>query len=159
MQKRGSKEGRRRQAEGARRTHTKHGMRNSPEYRSWRSMKQRCLDKNDPYFHQYGGRGITICKEWIDSFEAFYAYMGPRPTGQTLDRIRSEGNYEPGNVQWSSHTQQQRNRTNNRLLTWRGRTMAMSAWAEELGMSKNTLVTRLNKLGWPLERALSEPVR
>lgn len=159
MKKRGSKEGRLRQAEAARRTHTTHGMKGTPEYRSWRSMKQRCLDKTDPYFDRYGGRGITVCKEWLNSFEAFYAYMGPRPAGRTLDRIKSNGNYEPGNVQWSTHKQQQRNRSSNTMLTWKGRTMAMSAWAEELGIKKNTLVTRLVKLKWSVERALSESVR
>lgn len=73
-------------------------------------MLQRCLNPNSDNYRWYGGRGITICLEWIDSFDAFLADMGERPTGMTLDRINPDGNYEPGNVRWATPKEQARNR-------------------------------------------------
>lgn len=92
-----------------------HGMSESVEYRAWGLMKNRCLNPNDERYHQYGGRGITVCKEWISSFVAFFAYMGKRPDNHSLDRIDANGNYEPGNCRWATPTEQSRNRTNNKL--------------------------------------------
>ena len=70
-------------------------------------MKQRCLNPNRPKYFAYGGMGITVCREWIYSFEAFFAYIGPKPLpGMSVDRIDTYGNYEPGNVRWAdAHTQ------------------------------------------------------
>lgn len=84
-----------------------HYMSNSPEYQSWRSMKRRCEDLSDI---NYGGRGITVYSGWVNDFAAFYAYMGPRPEGCTLDRIDVNGNYEPGNVRWLNVIGQNNNR-------------------------------------------------
>ena len=88
---------------------TKHGMYGSPEYRSWISMKGRCLNPRHVYYENYGGRGISVYKEWL-SFEAFFADMGTRPEGCSLDRIDPDGNYEPGNVRWANSKQQIQNR-------------------------------------------------
>ena len=145
--------------EAARKAHTTHGMRFTPEYRSWRSMKQRCLDKADPFYHRYGGRGINIHQPWISSFEAFYAYVGPRPAGTCLERVDSNGDYVPGNVCWADQKTQQRNRSTNRLLTHDGKTLPLIVWAEQLRINPNTIQTRLGKLGWSIEKALTEPVR
>lgn len=82
---------------------------NGPEYMSWRAMKSRCLNPNATGYKNYGGRGITVCARWLD-FQNFYADMGPRPEGTSLDRIDVNGNYEPGNVRWSTDTAQVRNR-------------------------------------------------
>lgn len=83
----------------------------TPEYMAWGAMKQRCLNPNVPAYPDYGGRGITVCQEWIDSFEAFYAHVGPRPGPEySLDRRDNEGNYEPGNVRWTTWDIQVRNR-------------------------------------------------
>jgi hypothetical protein len=94
--------------------HFKHGHarkgRETLTFRSWTSMLQRCLNPNSDNYRWYGGRGITICLEWIDSFDAFLADMGERPTGMTLDRINPDGNYEPGNVRWATPKEQARNR-------------------------------------------------
>lgn len=81
-------------------------------YQSWLSMKQRCLNKKRHNYYLYGGRGITICEQWLHSFTTFLADMGVRPDGTTLDRINSDGNYEPANCRWSTPTEQARNRRN-----------------------------------------------
>lgn len=91
--------------------HRTHGMRYSPEYSSWQSMKARCLDPDNKDYPKWGGRGITIYPEWVSSFEAFYAHIGARPEGTTIDRIDNSKNYEPGNVRWATAEEQQRNRS------------------------------------------------
>jgi hypothetical protein len=91
---------------------TTHGMSGSREYRSWKSMKARCLNPNEPGFKYYGGRTvpITIYPDWIPSFTAWFADAGLRPLGCSLDRIDVNGNYEPGNIRWSDAKQQSQNR-------------------------------------------------
>lgn len=89
--------------------HTTHGKYRTTTYNSWRAMLARCLDKKHPQFSDYGGRGITICEQWR-SFTKFFADMGDRPEGTTLDRKNNEGNYESGNCQWATRIEQNRNK-------------------------------------------------
>jgi hypothetical protein len=89
---------------------TQHGQANSPEYVSWRAMKARVSDPNNKDWKYYGGRGLTVCAEWLSSFSTFLHDMGPRPQGTTLDRIDPNGNYEPGNCRWADALTQSRNR-------------------------------------------------
>lgn len=91
----------------------KHGMSRSSENLAWRQMKARCCNPKNGSFKDYGDRGISVCARWMESFEAFFADMGPRPSaGHSLDRERSEGNYEPGNCRWATRQQQNENRRN-----------------------------------------------
>ena len=93
---------------------TTHGMVNTPTWLSWRSMLARCGNPNATDYERYGGRGISVCHEW-GSFETFYRDMGARPPGKSLDRINTNGNYEPGNCRWATSAEQNQNRRNNKL--------------------------------------------
>lgn len=89
-------------------------VKDRPEWNSWTSIKQRCLNPNNPAYPRYGGRGITMHPEWIESFESFYNFVGPKPGPEySLDRIDNDGNYEPGNVQWADPETQNNNKRNN----------------------------------------------
>ena len=126
---------------------TTHGMTGSPVYRAWQSMITRCTNENYIEYHRYGDRGISVCDEWRNSFETFYAYMGDRPPGKTLDRIDNDKGYAPGNVRWASYTEQMNNRSTNHLLT-------LKEAADEFGINYQTLQTRLHA-GWRLKEALT----
>jgi hypothetical protein len=121
----------------------RHGKRGSRTYTAWVNMLARCTNQNRIEWPHYGGRGITVCDRWRDSFESFLADMGDAPEGLTLDRIDNDGNYEPGNCRWASRTVQMRNTRANRLLTFNGRTATMREWADVLGLKYSTLHKRL----------------
>lgn len=87
-----------------------HGMSRTREYRTWVFMRNRCFNRNAINFERYGGRGITVCERWKDSFSKFFADMGARPPGMSLDRINNDGNYEPANCKWSTPVEQTVNR-------------------------------------------------
>ena len=96
----------------------KHGMYRSSEYRAHQNMLQRCLNRTHPRFCQYGARGVTVCKQWVDSFDRFLADMGRKPSPEmSLDRIDPAGNYEPGNCRWISFDANRRNRRGEYRIT------------------------------------------
>lgn len=130
------------------------GEKATPEYHSWCAMRQRCEDPRASKYPRYGGRGIKVCPEWSESFEAFLRDVGPRPSPRhTIGRENNNGNYEPGNVRWETHEQQANNRSNNRLIEWNGKTQTMRQWAAEIGFSYHALQSRLDR-GWPLDLAM-----
>ena len=130
-----------------------------PEYRIWCAMKDRCNRQKNKNYADYGGRGIRVCNEWNDSFEAFYSSVGQRPTSlHSIDRIDNDGDYEPGNVRWATQSDQARNTRTTRKYTYKGETLSLTTWAERVGIKPCSLKYRLN-MGWQFERAITEPVR
>ena len=129
------------------------------EYRTWDSMRRRCGDPTDKQWEHYGGRGITVCERWRDSFDNFVADMGRRPKGppkHTLDRIDNDGNYEPGNCRWVTHKVQQNNKRSNRPITINGETMNLMEWLKRIGMSQRCFYNRTSH-GMSAEDALTVP--
>jgi len=108
----------------------------SLEYSSWVAMKDRCLNQKSKDYAKYGGKGITIYKEWIDSFEKFYEHIGKKQKGQSIDRIDNTKGYEPGNVRWANNSQQQRNKQNSLWLLWNNKKTHIMDIAKDLGISK-----------------------
>lgn len=92
----------------------RHNMEGTPTYNSWSSMLNRCRNPKANNYERWGGRGITVCERWTD-FVNFYADMGERPAGTTLDRIDNDRGYEPGNCRWANHFEQARSRSNTKL--------------------------------------------
>lgn len=137
----------------------RHGKTKSQVYHAWAHMKSRCFKPQTVYYHRYGGRGITVCARWRDSFVNFYEDMGDPPTlSHSLDRINNDGDYTPENCRWATRAEQQRNKSSNRMLTFSGKTMTLTEWSGYTGIGISALNGRLNKLGWTTERALTEPV-
>lgn len=120
-------------------------------------MRARCKYPSQVSYKHYGGRGIKICPAW-EVYEQFLADMGVCPEKHTLDRIDSDGDYKPGNCRWATMKTQQRNRTNNQLLTFNGKSQPIALWAEELGMKQKTLRARISDYGWTVAEALTKPV-
>lgn len=128
------------------------------EYKVWKSMKDRCFNRNCKGFRFYGGRGIVVCPEWANSFGTFICDMGPRPSDDhTIDRINSNGNYCKENCRWVHYSLQNRNRRDTVFLTAFGKTCCLAEWAESTGLSASCIHKRLGA-GWTPERAISEQV-
>ncbi len=137
-------------------THNAGPRRRTPGYHAWANMVQRCTNPLATHYAAYGGRGIGICDRWRQSFEAFIADVGPRPSAaHSIDRIDTNGHYEPGNVRWATATQQQRNTRRNHLIEAFGQTKPLVEWAELTGLCYVTIVNRI-RAGWSPERALTK---
>lgn len=133
-----------------------HGMTGTPEYVSWQSMKNRCYREEDISYPNYGGRGITVCDRWRESFKAFYADMGPRPDGMTLDRIEVNRNYEPANCRWATPLEQADNtRVARKLLVGRER-INLSEAARRSGLSRSAINGRMAR-GMQADAAMQLP--
>ena len=137
----------------------KHGMIGTRIYNIWKDMKKRCYCKTRKDYARYGGRGITVCKDWQD-FIPFYnwAMSNGYSDDLTLDRKNVNGNYEPSNCRWATRKEQQNNRRCNHLLTYNGKTQTITQWAEEYGIAETTLYARLTKSNMTFEQALSKSI-
>lgn len=134
--------------------HTVNG-RGSPTYKSWRGMKDRCLNPDDGHYKNYKGRGITFCERWL-SFENFLADMGEKPEGKTLDRFPdNNGNYEPGNCRWATALEQHNNTRRTSFIELDGQRHSVTEWARLLKIGKETIRHRLWR-GLPAEQILSK---
>lgn len=133
-----------------------HGLSCTPEYGSWACAKRRTTDKDDKAYAGYGGRGISMCPEWLNDFSAFYRDMGKRPKGKTLGRIDNDGNYEKSNCRWETPVQQNRNRRDTVHITAFGECKTSFEWGEITGIPYRTIQYRIRELGWSAERALSQ---
>lgn len=128
------------------------------EYVCWTSMKQRCNNPNAQGYENYGGRGISVCERWNDSFEQFFADMGTKPTKRhSIERIDVNGNYEPSNCKWANHTEQSNNRKSNVVLTIDGVSRTAVEWARHAGIPDHLIYLRL-RAGWSHKQCVETPV-
>jgi hypothetical protein len=135
----------------------KHGLSRTPTYVVWCGMRERCNCATHKDYPDYGGRGIKVCARWND-YAAFLADMGERPAGLTIERRDTDGDYEPSNCYWATYTEQNNNRRFNVFLERGDRRQTVAQWAHEFGLHPDRLRARL-KRGWPLEKALTQPIR
>lgn len=138
---------------------TTHGLSKTPLYNVWCGIKYRCYNEKSQHYHNYGGRGIKMCDEWLHDFQAFYdwAIANGYKDGLTIDRIDVNGDYEPSNCRWVDMKTQNNNRGNNHLITYNGKTQTLAQWANEKHIKQSTLCMRLNKYHWSVDRALNTP--
>lgn len=135
-----------------------HKMTGTKQYRSWKSMKDRCLNAKSKPYKNYGGRGIKIDNSWIDSFESFWHDMNDGYIhGYTLERIDVNGNYTKENCKWIPKIEQAKNRRTSNKITFNGVEMILQDWAKQLKITHAALIRRIKN--WGLERALTESKR
>ncbi len=125
-------------------------------YDIWHAIRNRCKNPNATFYRHYGGRGISICKEWDEDFVAFARDVGLPPDDYELDRANNNGNYEPGNVRWVSRSDNIKNTRRARMITIDGVTKNMSTWCDECGVSRPAMFRRL-ALGWTGRKLLTGP--
>lgn len=126
-----------------------HGKTKTRLYRIWQGMKTRCYNKNNKSYLDYGGRGIKLCDEWLNSFDVFSAWAvnNGYQENLTIDRINNDGNYEPSNCHWITNKENCNNTRKNVILTYNNKTQTIAQWADELNISYQTLHYRYKK-GW-----------
>ena len=144
----------------AKERHTTHGKTHTRLFTIWVGMRHRCRNATLPEYPKYGGRGIKVCDEWNESFEAFeeWAIRNGYDDSLTIDRVDVNGNYEPNNCRWITHFDQQSNKRNNVNLTFNGETHTVAEWARLLDVSYSALIQRVH-YGWDAERTLTTPIR
>ena len=119
-------------------------------------MKRRCLSVKDEFYKDYGGRGIVICRQWLNSFENFLADMGLCPVGYTLERKDNDGNYKPGNCVWATRKANQANKRNSLNIAFKGRRQTLKEWADELGLQYQLLRYRICIAKWAIAEAFTK---
>lgn len=131
-----------------------HGKSHTRVHKIWEGMIARCNKEDHKSYSRYGARGISVCQRWM-KFENFLEDMGEPPTSKhTLERIDNDKNYEKENCEWKTMTEQNRNKSTNHKLTYKGQTMCISEWAEKTGIHKETIRHRI-LAGWDVENILT----
>lgn len=134
-----------------------HGMSHTTEHNIWLSMRARCYNANSQFYHRYGGRGIKVCQRWIDSFENFISDMGRLPCKTfSIDRINNDGDYTPENCRWASKSEQGNNRSTSVRFLLEGGSYTIKQLSDKFHIRYATLYARLVKLGWSLDRSISQ---
>lgn len=134
---------------------TKHGHHKVPEYKTWVNIKQRCYNKKNDQYDDYGGRGITMCDEWKESFEAFYRDMGPRPSPEhSIDRRDNNKGYSKENCRWATLVEQANNRRDNLYFDFDGDRKTLTEWCREFGLNYNRIRYLILKKGISFEDAI-----
>lgn len=140
-----------------------HGLSDTRLYRIYSGMKTRCYNPNTKAYHHYGGRGISICDEWLgeNGFMNFYdwAMENGYSDNLSIDRIDVNGNYEPNNCRWATQETQTRNKRNNLIIEYKGVSKTLVEWSEEIGISYSILNDRITMLGWDTKKAFTTPVK
>lgn len=138
----------------------KHGLKNTRLFSIWCNMKSRCGNPNTTNYNRYGGRGITVCDEWKNDFQAFYDWSISHGYADdlTIDRIDNDEGYSPDNCRWVTCKRQSINRCNNHIVTINGVSRCLVEWCNDYGISYKTVRDRL-KRGWTYEDALSKSVQ
>lgn len=136
-----------------------HGGRKTRLYNIWSNMKQRCINPKGTMFEYYGGRGIAVCPDWLNSFSSFqnWALSSGYTDELTLDRLDNDGDYCPENCHWIPMFEQAKNRRNIHNLTFNGKTMSVTEWGDVTGFGYHVIKDRLRH-GWSVERTLTEPI-
>ena len=137
-----------------------HGGSRTRLYRIFQSIKARCYYTKHQQYHNYGGRGIKICDEWLNDFNKFrdWAMDNGYSEELTIDRIDVNGDYEPDNCRWATHKQQSNNRRDNHIIEFNGESHTVTEWADITGINEATMFNRI-KAGWSIEDVITKPVR
>jgi hypothetical protein len=138
---------------------TKHKISRTVEYKAYGHMMSRCYNPDDKNYHNYGGRGITVCQRWQDNPKAFFDDMGPRPKGMELERVDNDGNYEPLNCVWATHYSQARNRRTNDKYLYNGVMTCLKDICKELNLPYTTIQSRIKRFGWSLDESLNRVIK
>lgn len=136
-------------------TNSTHGLTDSHEYRVWSAIKRRCYNKNCQDYPDYGGRGITMCDEWRNSFEAFYNDMGSRPSSEhSIDRERNNEGYSKDNCRWATKEEQANNKRTSIFYEINGESKTIAQWCQIYKVSYSFAFYRIKELGFSVEKAI-----
>ena len=142
---------------GANNPNYKHGLRHTRLFSIWTNMLTRCSNKHCRHYARYGGRGIAVCDEWKNDFQAFYDWSMTNGYADdlTLDRIDNNGNYEPSNCRWATAKQQANNTSRCKYITVDGETRTMKEWCDITGVNYSTARDRINRGHWDPAKAVT----
>jgi len=138
-----------------------HGLSDTRLYKIYHSMKKRCYNKNSNNYFRYGAIGISICDEWLNSFENFYnwAINNGYNDKLSIDRINNNLGYEPKNCRWVNMKQQQNNKKNNLTIEYQNKVQSLTDWCQELNLDYFTINQRIKKLKWDINKAFTQPIK